>query len=363
MKKNVLIIMTSLIAIGGAFSQKKLNTTKTTEHYVSIKYFKKIFKREVTKNDLQHIKIDGKDTLILVNDTFSKVDKYLSSFKNKYRSARIGKTEQRRTYISLSSYKKKYKRKITTEDIANFIIKNGDTLIQVDNKDFYKRGVSVPYEPKDSTFLEAYKDIVYRKHHSKKKKKEIRHRYWKDELKIYMTRNVNKKVKRELRKFTKFLSKNVDSLKISFVNKLEKSNYIIYGINSDTDYNYEPKIKRKKVSYYLYWNGRQQIYNAKLQIDSRAYEKKEDLVLKTKKMFLGSLGMFNWTYKIPKEGYFSLKYYKKKKFNKLDLEILKYHYSYGICKGMTLKLFEQAHDKAKKTFIKTGRHIQFKHIN
>jgi hypothetical protein len=178
-----------------------------------------------------------------------------------------------------------------------------------------------------------------------------------------MTKNVNKKAKRELKKFAKYLSKNVDSLKISFVNKLEKSNYIVYGINSDSDYNYEPKIKRKKVSYYLYWNGKQQIYSAKLQIDSRAYEKKEDLILKTKKMFLNSLGVFHWSNKLPKEGYFSLRKYKKKKFTKLDLEILRYHYSYGICKGMTLKLFEQAHENAKKIFKKTGRHIQFKHIN
>jgi hypothetical protein len=363
MKKNFLIIIIPLIAIGSVFSQKKLKTTKTTEHYVSIKYFKKIFKREVTKSDLQHIKIVGKDTLILVNDSSIKIDKYQSSFKNKSKATRIGKTELRRTYISLSRYKKKYKRRITPEDLANFIIRDGDTLIQIDNKDFYKKGVSVPYEPKDSTFLEAYKDIVYQKYRSKKQKKEIRQRYWKDELKIYITKNLDKKVKRELKKFAKYLSKNVDSLKISFVNKLEKSNYIVYGINSDTDYNYEPKLKRKKVDYYMYWNSRQQIYRAKLQIDSRSYEKKEDLVLKTKKMFLNSLGMFNWTYKTPKEGYFSLKYYKKKEFNKLDLEILKYHYSFGICKGMTLNLFDQAHDNAKKVFIKTGRHTQFKHIN
>ena len=301
--------------------------------------------------------------MILVTDTFSQVDKYLSSFKKKFKSPRIEKTKQKRIYISLSRYKKKYKRKITPEDIENFLIKDGDTLIQIDNKDFYKKGVSVPYEPKDSTFLEAYKDVVYLKYHSKKPKKEIRLRYWKDEIRIFMTKNIDRKVKKELKKFTKYLSKEVDSLKISFVNKLEKSNYIIYGINSNTDYNYEPKIKQKKVSYYIFWNGKQQIYNAKLKIDSRAYENKEDLILKTKKQFLKTLGMFHWSYKLPKEGYFSLKYFKKKEFTKLDLEILKYHYSYGICKGMTLKLFEQAHENAKNLFKKTGRNIQFKHIN
>jgi hypothetical protein len=31
---------------------------------------------------------------------------------------------------------------------------------------FYKKGVSVPYQPKDSAFLEIYKDVVYQKYNT-----------------------------------------------------------------------------------------------------------------------------------------------------------------------------------------------------
>jgi hypothetical protein len=353
MKRILLIIFCISISWTGYGQKNK-------EHYVSVKFLREVLKRKITKKDLEKIKVKGTDTLILVKD-FSKIIDHFS--KNKNSKNKIKKVQHSRTYISLKSYRRKYNQDYIPKNIDDFIIKDGDTLIRVDNKAFHKNGVSVPYEIKDSVFLENYKDIVYQKYHFKKPKKEIRLRYWKKEIKIYFTKNIDKKVRNEVKKFAKFLAKNIDSLNISFVNKLEKSNYLIYGINSDNDYNYEPRIKNNKVSYYAFWNNKQQLYSAKLQVDSRVYKNKKDLILKTKKMFLNSLGMFNWSYRLPKEGYFSLKYYKNKEFTDLDLEILKYHYSYGICKGMTLKLFEQAHKNAKDYYKKTGKQILFKHID
>lgn len=362
MKKNILLSIIYLLVIQTTFSKQKRVTSKNTETYVSIKFFKKIFNRDVTNIDLQHIKIKGKDTLVLVKNK-SEIKKYISKNIGKSENKILGEAKEHKAYMPLSQYKKIYKRLITQKDIDNFIIRNSDTLIMIDNKDFYRKKVSVPYQPMDSTFLEAYKDVVYLKYHYKKPTKEIRLRYWKNEIKIFITKNVDRKVKKELKKFIKHLSKEVDSLKISFVKKLEKSNYIIYGLDSEKDYKYEPSLKSKKIEYRIYWNGNQQFYHAKLQIDSRSYEDKEELILKSKKVFLKTLGQFSWSFKLPKEGYFSLKYYKKKEFTKLDLDILKYHYSYGICKGTDLKTFEEQHLKAKEVFKKTGKHLQFIHIN
>ena len=362
MEKNILLSIIYLLVLQTTYSQQKTTTSKSSETYVSIKVFKQIYNRDLTKNDLQHLKIRGKDTLILIKDK-SKAKEYISKINNKAENKILGRVQEHKAYMPLSQYKKRYKKVITQKDIDNFIFRNGDTLIMINNKEFYNKKISVPYQPKDSTFLEAYKDVVYLKYHYKKPTKEIRLRYWKNEIKIFMTKNVDRKVKKELKKFTKYLSKEVDSLKISFVNKLEKSNYIIYGINSEKDYKYEPSLKSKNIEYRIYWNGKQQFYHAKLKIDSRSYENKDDLILKSKKMFLKTLGQFSWSYKLPKEGYFSLKYFKEKKFTKLDLEILKYHYSYGICKGTNLITFEEQHKKAKEIFKKTGRHLQFIHLN
>jgi hypothetical protein len=48
------------------------------------------------------------------------------------------------------------------------------------------------------------------------------------------------------------------------------------------------------------------------------------------------------------------------KFGKKDLEILKYHYSYGICKGTDLIVFEKNHKDAKET-LKGNSKIEFIH--
>lgn len=172
----------------------------------------------------------------------------------KYGSRRLIKTEQKRTFIPLSVYPKKFKSNLTQEDISNLLIRDNDTLVMISNKDFYRKGISVPYEPKDSAFLELYKDIVFLKYKNSKNSSKPLMRHWKGPLNIFITKNIHSKVRNKLKKFATYLNKEVDSLHIRFVNKLEKSNYVIYGVNSDEDYIYEPKIKTKTLDYYVHWN-------------------------------------------------------------------------------------------------------------
>src|SRR5690606_28611732 len=111
----------------------------------------------------------------------------------------------------------------------------------------------------------------------------------------------------------------------------------------------------------IYWDRNQRIYDCKLQINSNAYKNKEDLILEAKKLFVGTLGHFNKTNLLPKESILSSIYFKNKTFTNIDLEILKYHYSYGICKGTDLNTFEEQHGNAKKIFLETGRNLNFRH--
>jgi hypothetical protein len=45
------------------------------------------------------------------------------------------------------------------------------------------------------------------------------------------------------------------------------------------------------------------------------------------------------------------------------LEIIKYHYSYGICKGTNLETFENQHKKAKALLKETGHKLYFLHVD
>lgn len=355
--KKLIIFALILCTSFSVYCQKNEKTNKKSEgSYIKLKFYKEIFKKKLTKKDSVNFKITDGDTLVFVKN-FQKLIK--EAKKNK----EVSHFSESKSFVSLKQYKKHYSKTITREDTLNFHFKDNDTLVLISNKPFYKKRkrVIVPYEPKDSTFLEAYKDVVYLKYRSKENSKKRKMHLWQGDIKIFITKNVHKKVKRELKKFAKHLSKEVDSLNIKFVNKINESNYIIYGINSENDYKYKSNLKDKKITFYISWKGNQYIYDAKLQIDTRAYSNVDDLVLKSKKTFLKTLGHFSLSYKLPKESYLSLKYYVGKKFTKTDLEILKYHYSYGICKGTDLKTFEEQHKMAKETIKKEGR-MNFMHI-
>ncbi|MDP3353600.1 MAG: hypothetical protein Q8S44_07660 [Flavobacteriaceae bacterium] len=271
--------------------------------------------------------------------------------------------KQGQAYTKLQSYKRLFGDKFSKNDSLNFILKGKDTLVPFP-KDYEKTAnVLVSYEPKDSLFLEIYKNIVYKKFRKpiKESDNKLRMRYWKTDIRIYFAKSVDATVKKELKKFATYLSEEVDSLKITFVNHIEKSNYVVYGYNSKNNYKYEDRIKSENNDYYISWDTNQRIYNCKLQINADSFKNKEDLVIESKRMFLGSLGHFNFTSQLPKESLLSVLYFKNKSLTPQDLEILKYHYSYGICKGTDLETFEEQHEMAKKTFLETGRNMIFIH--
>lgn len=267
-------------------------------------------------------------------------------------------------YTNIKHYKSRFGANFTKNDSLYFIIKDNDTLVPLP-KDYKRpKGVSVPYEQKTDEFLELYKDIVYKKYHTPRKEsfKKLRMRHWNKPLRIYFTKSVDKTVKKELKQFAQYLSREVDSLRIVFVNNLEKSNYLIYGFNSTLDYKYDNRIKSKNNDFYISWR-RNRLYDCKLQINSNSFKNKQDLVLESKKLFLKTLGYFNFTKLLPKDNYYSSYYSNTKQFTEKDLEILKYHYSYGICKGTDLDTFEENHLEAKEVLKKTGRNLIFFHPN
>jgi len=82
---------------------------------------------------------------------------------------------------------------------------------------------------------------------------------------------------------------------------------------------------------------------------------------KLKTFFFQSLGYFNLIDDFSCDSYFSNCYSKNKKVTKLDIKLLKYHYSYGICKGTNLSTFENQHKKAKENMKKKHSKISFFH--
>ena len=341
MKMKTTILITSFLISIQIFCQHITSDSIIT--YLPLRLYKIQSNKILTKNDSINFKFKNGDTLVRIKS--SEINWKLLKSSRAFFS--------KRAYMPLRQYKRRFKKPITKEDSLNFKYKNNDTLVLLKNY-IPPKGIQVTYETKDSTFLEIYKDIIYRKHHRNKVKNQsnLTMRYWKSNIKIHFTKSVNKSVERELKKFAKLISKEIDSLNITFVNKLEKSNYLIYGYNTEDDYKYEKRIKNNTIDYYITWDGQQRIYDCKLQINSNFYDNNSDLILKSKKMFLQSLGHFNYTSLLPKESYLSILYYEGKTFSKEDLEILKYHYSYGICKGTNLKEFEKQHYRAIKSLSK-----------
>jgi hypothetical protein len=260
-------------------------------------------------------------------------------------------------YMRIQQYQDMYKKPLTKKDSLNFKVIHGDTMILV--KDYIKpQGIGVPYEYKDSTFLKYYEKVAFNHKNGKISDKTVM-KYWKDDIKIYFSKSVSSKVKKELMSFAEEISSQVDSLNIYEVKKVEDSNYIIYYFG---DYEYESKMMNfKNSSNYQYWNGNNQIYKSAIKLDNKMYFNDTLRLYELKKYFIQNLGYFNLIDDFDCESYFSNCYFSNKKISTLDLELIKYHYSYGICKGTDLKTFQEQHQKAKETFENTRTKIIFFH--
>ena len=246
------------------------------------------------------------------------------------------------------------------DSIGINIIKN-DTLLIITGHE--EKGVKILYEEKDSLFLERYKQLVFNEKYEKTEGKlKPRMKIWKDEVKIYFDKSVSKYNSKKLSEFINYLDKEIDSLKITVVKDQDKSNYFIYSIDDTNDVNLDSRIHGND-GYYLLWNNKQNIYSCSLKINEKKNLNEEQILTNLKINFTRSLGYFYRDLdKSDCNSYFSLCTLEKKEFGKKDLEILKYHYSYGICKGTNLETFEKNHQDAQASLKKGNTKIYFSHL-
>lgn len=253
----------------------------------------------------------------------------------------------KKTYIKYSSYKEMKKGSQKMADSLGFTIFRNDTMIEI--TPMVMKGVSVPYEYKDSLFLKEYKKLVYNKNNKRidAKAKPVM-KYWKNEIKVYFDSTVTTYNKRELTKFMKFLDNKIDSLKISFVRHKAESNYFVYFINKPTDINWDERITSPTDGYYMNWDGKQRIYNCTLKLDTQKIYNQQQQSNALKRLFVLSLGNFYTIEGRDCKSYLSACFSSEKELLPQDIELLQYHYSYGICKGTDLETFEENHRKAQQ---------------
>tara|TARA_R110002049_G_scaffold82223_12_gene209337 strand:- start:2689 stop:3564 length:876 start_codon:yes stop_codon:yes gene_type:complete len=263
--------------------------------------------------------------------------------------------------IKLEDYKKKYPNKKINLNTLFYRIHNNDTLVE-DNDKRYLNAKSVEYEPKDSLFLEVYKDIVYQKHQISSNKNQHM-KLWKEPLKIYFAPSLNQFYRNKIEDAANNLSQNIDSLDIKFVNNINASNYIIYQLDENNSKKYsEDIINNNYVNYYIKWN-RSRIYDAKLELNLNKYRNVSRDVIANFLLvnFYKTLGQFHNTSKVQCESVFSTCNSNEKQLTDFDFEIIRYQYSYGICKFTNLEDFEENHKIAKERISK-GEKMIFMHL-
>jgi len=260
------------------------------------------------------------------------------------------------TYVSIKYIEEDQRKLLLNYKVKNFIITNHDTLIKIQDVKHTKRNV-VAYEYKDSTFLSQYKKIAFA-HKKDSDSSKTSMKYWKDPINIFFSKSVKRRTKKKFMRFAKAITDQVDSLSISEVKKVEKSNFIVYY---NGDYEYESKLsQRNKTDFYMYWRNNK-IYKNAIRIDPNYYFNENLRLYKLKEYFIISLGRFRLSDDLSCENYLSDCYSDNKTLTELDLEIIKYHYSYGICKGIDFETFENIHKESKEFFIKTNSLIYFVH--
>lgn len=245
-------------------------------------------------------------------------------------------------YMNLNSFKKTFERKLTKNDSLNFRIVKNDTLVLLTKIDENKFK-TFNFEYKDETFLNLYKKIAFNKK-SKSKNDKYYLKYWEKPLNIYFSESISKKRKRSFENFIKTTLKGIDSLQINIVKNINESNYIIY---LKGDFQYCKNIENLNHDYYISWEN-SKINKGYIKIDDELYFNDNLFNYSLNKLFIQSLGHFSLTDELNCNNYFSICQNANKEFSKLDYEILKYHYSYGICKGIDEEAFDNLHQKAKE---------------
>lgn len=232
---------------------------------------------------------------------------------------------------------------LSKEDSLNFKVKNGDTLIPVSKETLAEiRGkkTRVPYEPRSKDFLEIYEHIVFG---TPDKRESSTLKIWKEPLKLYFDPSVPKAHQKALLRFAKEVSLDVDSLRIFEAEKRDKANFLIFYKNNIDDFDLEPRISdKRKAGFYLNWNDKQRLTRGVLKVNTFHVPGAKDQLDLLKYYFFRSLGYFYFSPKLPCESYLSACPVKRE-LTQEDLDILKYHYSYGIAKGVDIKTFRRIH--------------------
>ncbi len=277
-----------------------------------------------------------------INDAKLKHDEYVKQL-------RIDDKTKIRNLMKLSDFRRIHKSKGVkiNLDTIGYMISRKDTLVffnESDDKNIIR--VARPFEYRDSTFISLYKKIAFNEAVKDKVNKTVSLKYWKSEIKIYFTNSFPKKSRQSLLNFAESISNGIDSLRITEVKDIKNSNYVIYQEN---DYNYCDGLKNSKTDFYISWNGSNIIEKGFIKISSEEYFNEQLYNLKLNELFLKSLGFFKFTNAIDCENYFSNCFSVNKKFSDVDKELLKYHYSYGICKGVSEETFDEIQQKAIET--------------
>lgn len=253
-----------------------------------------------------------------------------------------------RRYVNISYFKESGKQ-LTKQDSLNFRIQGKDTLVPVpeDYGTFDREGtVRVKYEPRDSAFLETYKNVVFG-NHIKNIRPNQTMKLWKEDVKILFDSSVPQKHKKNLLEFASEISSGIDSLNIYEVASRDEANYFVFYRNSEDEFDFEPRITNPPGGYYINWNKNQQIDRGVLKVNAHHLKDQEAQLNLLKDQFLGSLGHFHNSPDFSCSSYFSKCKADKRTFGRMEKEILKYHYSYGICKGVNLETFEKLHQRMK----------------
>lgn len=255
---------------------------------------------------------------------------------------------QSRVYVNIQLFHEK-EIALTQQDSADFMFRGQDTLVLVSQEfvdDLLKLGdnqVKVRYEPKDDEFLEKYKKVVFGKEDNTKSTLKI----WKEDVKIYFDPSVPKTHTAALMDFALGLSAAVDSLTIRQVASKEDSNYLVYYLNNKDDKDFEPRINKTTSGYYLNWNRKQELIKGSLKVNTQNITKQPFQIANLKFQFFRSLGFFSEINSRECRSYLSTCPVIRSLTHE-DMEILKYHYSYGICKGTGRKEFEETHARMKE---------------
>ena len=237
---------------------------------------------------------------------------------------------------------------LTKQDSLDWVFFKKDTLIPIERSAFERvNGIEVLYEPRDEEFLSMYKEAVFG--HTEELQEKSTIKIWKEGIRLFFDPSVPESHRTALLQFSETVSAGIDSLKITEVQERAKSNLLIFYRHSEEDFDQEPRISNTNNSgFYLNWNKRSQINRGVVKINTYKAPQRKDQLELLKYQFFKTLGYFYYSPQIPCEGYLS-ECPVRRTITSEDLEILKYHYSYGMCKGINMKNFEEIHRNSKNT--------------